>query len=514
MSLTPKDESGRLAFTIGLGAQVQTITGPEPLTPGRWTHVAVALTGDTGVLYVDGKEVARSDSMTLNPDMLHGHNLQSGAFAAYLGRDPRGRHFAGMLDDVRIYGFPQSETLIASLAAKAGNRTAAPPAVMVADRTPPTPGKPEFLTAPVALDGNAVKMSVARGKDDSGWVEYFYQCTSGGGHDSGWISASQYTDCLLEPGRTYTYTVKMRDRHGNETAASAPMSVRTPAIRSNLEPARFAEAPRGISDTAIRMRAAIVKGEHVEYQFRCVHAGHACKGSGWQSSPNWTATGLEPGSGHVYQLQVRDGHRGAHGTTGKMTVARDDTPPARFRLGEWQTYPYSTVDNRISLKARAVTGGFENPARIESDPVEYSFECVTGGGPDSGWIKEPHWVTPPLPDGTYVYRFRMRDTSPQRNVSGYSSAETAAISNMTGYHGYRVSQLSRLPEGALVTIKGTLTAVEKDHYVVESDGASVKVMPRTVATATDPALLGKAVTVNGCLWGVSGEQRITWAGIE
>ena len=86
------------------------------------------------------------------------------------------------------------------------------------------------------------------GTDASNWVEYYFQCTSGGGHDSGWVSFNKYTDVGLTPGATYTYTVKMRDKNGNTTAASSPAGATTQS--STIGTASFAYGPGRLSPTA------------------------------------------------------------------------------------------------------------------------------------------------------------------------------------------------------------------------------------------------------------------------
>ena len=80
--------------------------------------------------------------------------------------------------------------------------------------------------------------------------------------------------------------------------------------------------------------------------------------------------------------------------------------------------------------------------------------------------------------------------------------------------GYGIAQLSSLPEGVLVSIKGKVTSVEKDHYVVTADGATCKVVPATKGDATDAAFNGKTVAVNGCWWKFGEEMRVTWAEVK
>lgn len=512
--LTPKDgATGKVKFVISTGGKggEQTLVGPAALPVGAWTHVAVTLKGDTGTLYVDGQEVASNKAMTLNPDRVLPSNSLAGNECTFLGRADKGGYFKGFLTGFRVYVQPQEAAVIAGLAEQMKNRKA----VAVAeprDTTPPKAGAPGFRMPPAVAGDTAVEMSAPKGADDSAWVEYAFTCTTGGGHSSGWITSNRWTDCMLEPGKTYAYTFKIRDKQGNETPASAPATVTIPKDVAAPEPAEFEAGPAGISPGVIRMTARKAKDAAalVEYKF----TRNDGTTSGWQSSPTWMDKGLAEGAKHSYTVQARDGWGNVgKPSAAKSTVARDDTSPARYRVGEWQTLPYATLANGVAMRAMSVTGEDGCP-KIEPDPVEYYFQCVSGKGPDSGWIAKPFYQTPPLPDGEYRYQFKMRDKSPQQNETPGSSTETVVVSPMTGYHEFPVRKLVEQAEGALVTFKGKVTAVEADAYTVSADGATVKVMPQTVAGATDAALNGRDVTVRGCIWKCAGEKRVVWAEVK
>ena len=100
MFLTPSDGTSgllRFAITTGGGAAEQQINSTFAFPTGVWTHVAVTLHRGVGVLYVDGVEVGRNNTMTLNPSSL-GNTTQN-----YIGKsqyaDP---YFDGRVDDFRI----------------------------------------------------------------------------------------------------------------------------------------------------------------------------------------------------------------------------------------------------------------------------------------------------------------------------------------------------------------------------------------------------------------------------
>ena len=71
-------------------------------------------------------------------------------------------------------------------------------------------------------------MTATTATDDSD-VEYFFECLTLGGHDSGWQDNSTYTDTGLDNDTSYTYQVKARDKsvNHNETAPSLQESATT-----------------------------------------------------------------------------------------------------------------------------------------------------------------------------------------------------------------------------------------------------------------------------------------------
>lgn len=102
MFLTPNaGGSNKARFTItnsgGTGEQV--IDGTAELPTGTWTHVAVTLSGDLGILYVNGIEVGRNESMTLKPLDLGATN-QNWIGRSQYATDP---YLNGRVDDFRIY---------------------------------------------------------------------------------------------------------------------------------------------------------------------------------------------------------------------------------------------------------------------------------------------------------------------------------------------------------------------------------------------------------------------------
>ena len=79
------------------------------------------------------------------------------------------------------------------------------------DTDPPEPNPMTWSTEPYATGSTSISMTATTAYDPSG-VEYYFACTAGGGHDSGWQDSPSYEDTGLSPETSYTYKVQARDK--------------------------------------------------------------------------------------------------------------------------------------------------------------------------------------------------------------------------------------------------------------------------------------------------------------
>ncbi|MCX6345299.1 MAG: carboxypeptidase regulatory-like domain-containing protein [Armatimonadetes bacterium] len=502
MSLTPKSSAtGFLRFAISDGISTQYIDGTSAL-PSTWTHIAITLSANIGTLYVNGLQVAQNTSLTIDPDQLYAA-LQ--ADANFIGRNNSGNYFAGRIDEFRVYNKALISTEVTAL--QTDITAGAAPA---ADTTAPTPATSTWLVFPTLQSNNAITMSSTEGTDAGGnGVLYYFTCLEDSTHDSGWISESCYTDCNCAPGTTYTYTVKKKDRKGNTGASSVDAGVTTLAVDTTAptpNPPTFSSAPKGTGTTSIAMTATkgVDDDETVMYKFTRVSTGAT---SGWTSSRTWTDTTVPSGSTCTYTLQMKDNHGNLTSTTtSAATLARDDTAPPMdpdFRM-QFGTHPYVQLDKTVRMTCQY---------QAETN-VQYYFECVEQPLVNSGWISHPstEWITPAMADGTYNFRFKMRDLSPQQNVSAWSATKSATVTTTNSFQSYTLSQLAGLPDDTLVNFTGTVTQVYPTYYVVSDGTNTINVTPRATRSLTEPMMINKNVTVKGHLWTYTGTpKRVTFA---
>lgn len=110
MFIAPKAGPGVLRFGI-FGAthnDAQLVEAPWSMPIRRWVHLAVTLQGNTGRLYVDGTEVAKSDDILLSP-------RQVGDQVTFLGRNWAHPSFDGRIQDFRVHAGALSAAEIAGL---------------------------------------------------------------------------------------------------------------------------------------------------------------------------------------------------------------------------------------------------------------------------------------------------------------------------------------------------------------------------------------------------------------
>ncbi len=227
MFLTPQNGATsvpRFAITTSGGAGEQQINANAALSPGTWTHIAVTLSGSTGILYINGVEAGRNSSMTLKPSNLGNTALN------YLGRsqysDP---YLAGSLDDFQIYKRALSASEIAAFAIS----TIAPTI--------------SSGSAPAATSGTAVSLNGSVTSESGAVLGNLWSKTSGPGSATFTSGTSAATGVTFSRAGSYV----MRLSGSNASAESfAELTVNVSA-NPNIYDDWIGSAYAGMSDSAV-----------------------------------------------------------------------------------------------------------------------------------------------------------------------------------------------------------------------------------------------------------------------
>jgi len=97
------------------------------------------------------------------------------------------------------------------------------------DTTVPEPNIMSWQVRPITTSTSSIYTEAVTATDTQNGIEYYFQCTSGNGPDSGWQYGNIFEPNGLAMGTQYTYSVKARDTSSNfnETDWSIPATART-----------------------------------------------------------------------------------------------------------------------------------------------------------------------------------------------------------------------------------------------------------------------------------------------
>jgi hypothetical protein len=192
------------------------------------------------------------------------------------------------------------------------------------DRTPPAPAP---VIGSITLDPNNPRwlvVPVAEPASDASGVQYFFDVddvNTPGGHDSGWIDTSTYTDPNLAANTQYCYRVKARDLSAslNETGWSPWRCGTTGSgpdiIAPTPNPAQWDPngLPReydgfgGVNDFWVEMAAVAATDETagtVQYYFECDEVPGLS--SGWTDQTIYRVKVGPQNRGYRWRVKVRD----------------------------------------------------------------------------------------------------------------------------------------------------------------------------------------------------------------
>ena len=202
------------------------------------------------------------------------------------------------------------------------------------DKLTPSPNPMTFSVLPHALDTTSIAMTASTAACPDG-VEYYFTCTAGGGHDSGWQTGTSYTDTGLSPGTSYTYTVQARNQTQTlfTSAASSPASAATLLENDTTPPA----APTGLGASAGDGSVGLDWNNNTEpdlagyniYRSTTQGAGYTKLNGSLLSSSNYTDNSASNGTTYYYVVTAVDTSTNeSDDSTEASATPYDTTPPA------------------------------------------------------------------------------------------------------------------------------------------------------------------------------------------
>lgn len=181
------------------------------------------------------------------------------------------------------------------------------------DAEAPTPDPMGWAVKPYISGNHAIAMEATAASDPSG-IEYYFTCTFGGGHDSGWQASAYYEDTGLTDGIIYTYTVKARDKSPNQNTTMDSVPASSAADAAAIAYWRFEEGP---ADALVPHGGA---GDGVYYEGTADSSGNGYGLSVWAGS--W--------ANYVYKSDVGYSQVPQTGAPNTYSVKNTDDYPVMF----------------------------------------------------------------------------------------------------------------------------------------------------------------------------------------
>ncbi len=188
-------------------------------------------------------------------------------------------------------------------------------------------------------------------------------------------------------------------------------------------PMSWSSPPAAVSDTEIVMTANLATDDSgVQYYFTNTTIIDGTHDSGWQASPTYNDTGLDPSTSYTYTVKARDmssnnNETGDSASESATTDTPDMTAPTPDPM-TWASPPAAISTSQITMTANLAS---------DSSGVEYYFTCTSGGGNDSGWQDSQTYTDSGLsPSTSYSYVVKARDKSSNLNETANSTPSASA----------------------------------------------------------------------------------------
>jgi hypothetical protein len=199
--------------------------------------------------------------------------------------------------------------------------------------------------------------------------------------DCGWLPTDQSALTVSVTAGT-TYYIRVSGASGDTGAyalyfESGPACVPADTTPPSPNPMTFAAPPAAISSSALAMTATTATDSGsppVQYEFEFVSGGAGGNGSGWQSSTQYTDSGLSPDTAYTYRVRARDSASPPNvtGFSNNATAATWANVPGA---------PTLTVPTAHSMTLFVEPNG--NPST-----TVFAVRCTATNPPDPAWTDQ------------------------------------------------------------------------------------------------------------------------------
>jgi len=306
------------------------------------------------------------------------------------------------------------------------------------DATAPTPNPSTWATAPYATGTSSISMTSTTASDPSG-VQYYFHCLTSGGHDSGWQTATTYSDTGLSPGMTYTYQVMAREQspaqnQGGYSTSSSATTQQAPMAPILFSPGNNTNPEPTVCDTDQTFQwSQAANATSYLLQVKDVTAGTGIKT--YPISDGWTTTyplgGFVPGHAYWWNMYAYAGSivspvSATYYFTIAISATVQTSPPGLSITVDGTTY---AAPQTFSWTA----GSSHTIATISPQSGGTGIQYSWGNWSDGGAVS--HAVTPTV-GTTYTVNFIVNTALQNWRQTWYGTTDNSdnAADNADPYH--------------------------------------------------------------------------------
>jgi len=195
------------------------------------------------------------------------------------------------------------------------------------DGSAPLPNPMSWAQVPQADGRDRISMTATTATDESGIVEYRFECISGpaGCSTSPWQSGTSYTATGLQAGASYEYQVRAREAFLNETAASVTAMATT---AGNLAPVAVADTT-GVEENSQVTVSVLANDSDPDGDALTVSS--TTQGANGSVTHTGSSVTYTPDAGFIgsdsFNYSIDDGFGGTASATVSITVTAQNKPP-------------------------------------------------------------------------------------------------------------------------------------------------------------------------------------------